>query len=306
VRANKVRPLDEEVLVDLLQKAMWHMERPYFNSVPLVHTLLMRKARSEGVTVVLNGHGPDEMFAGYPASYIPAAIGDSIRKLRWGEAWREATAMRDIHGLARRRALQRGLWGHRAAARRAGDLSSDGLALLEGDVARAVAARAQSSFGSDTSDGLDRELREDFFRRSLPAWLHLEDRISMSQSIEARLPFLDYRMVEFAFTLPNEFKISRGITKRVLREAMRGQLPASILSSTRKVPFSGPDAAWIRGPLRQWIERSFFDERPRIFDYLRAPAVRDLLQDFLNSAAPRSHQYQVWKIVSTELWLRSV
>ena len=93
-------------------------------------------------------------------------------------------------------------------------------------------------------------LYDDFIHRSLPNWLHLEDRISMSQSIEARLPFLDYRIVEFAFSLPNHLKIQNGSTKHVLREAMKTQLPTSITSNSRKVPFSGPDTDWIRGPLR--------------------------------------------------------
>jgi asparagine synthase (glutamine-hydrolysing) len=153
--------------------------------------------------------------------------------------------------------------------------------------------------------GLDRSLQEDFFCESLPNWLHLEDRISMSESIEARLPFLDYRIVEFAFSLPNRLKIENGVTKRVLREAMKGYLPDSIISSFRKVPFSGPDSAWVRGPLRPWIENTFLKGDAKIYEYLEPAATRALFVEFLGSTRSRTHQYRVWKLINAELWMQS-
>ena len=81
---------------------------------------------------------------------------------------------------------------------------------------------------------------------NLPKLLHWEDRNSMAHSIESRVPFLDYRLVEFALGLPDEFKLSEGITKRVMREGMEGILPEPIRTRMDKKGFVTPEAIWLR------------------------------------------------------------
>lgn len=308
LRANKVYPLQQHDLDELLRVASWHMERPYFNSVPLVHTLLMRLARSVGVKVVLNGHGSDEMLGGYPSRYIPEAIGDSITGGRWIEAWQALIDMRDIHGLGRRRALTRALETRLPTSVRQRRMVEERLqASTLSPVSRTLAAGTVApAFPDRWQGGLQRALFEDFFYQSLPTWLHLEDRISMAESIEAREPFLDYRIVELAFSLPNQFKVGNGVTKRVLRHAMKGRLPEAIVANSRKTPFSGPDAAWLRGPLRRWVERAFIDGDARVFEFVEPTTTRAMLRGFIGSEHSPTHPYAVWKLVSTEVWLRSL
>jgi asparagine synthase (glutamine-hydrolysing) len=308
VRANKVFPLEEGDLLELLHTSGRHMERPYFNSVPLVHTLLMRKARSAGVKVVLNGHGPDEMLAGYPMKYIPEAIGDSIAALRWREALQGVAAMRDTYGLGRKRALLRAL-----ATRMPRSFQDRGLReaaasspLLTEGARKLIGQRTAPQRREHARRGLYGALHEDFFHQSLPGWLHLEDRISMSESIEARLPFLDYRIVEFAFALPNRFKVEGAVTKRVLRESMKARLPETLVTNLRKVPFSGPDASWIRGPLSSWARSAFLDHDARVFEYLEPGATRALLSEYLDSPKSPTHQYRIWKLVTAEIWMQSM
>src|SRR5215472_18613085 len=74
--------------------------------------------------------------------------------------------------------------------------------------------------------------------------LHWEDRNSMAHSLESRLPFLDYRLVEFAVGLPDEFKIQAGATKAVMREGMKGLVPARVLQRRDKMAFATPEALW--------------------------------------------------------------
>jgi asparagine synthase (glutamine-hydrolysing) len=81
---------------------------------------------------------------------------------------------------------------------------------------------------------------------SLPMLLHWEDRDSMAHSIEARVPFLDYRLVEFVLGLPDELKIADGTTKRVLREGMRGSLPERVRNRVDKMGFVTPEEVWLR------------------------------------------------------------
>lgn len=306
VNANKVFPHQQNDPLALLYTSIWHLERPYFNSVPLVHTLLMRKARSIGVKVVLNGHGPDEMLAGYPTKYIPSVIADALAGLRWSDAIHEINCMRDVHKLGRLRTLRRAIniLTTRVPLLKPARARSESLSLLTHEMRDIVSRHLYRYARISSMNCLNNALHEDFFYQSLPKWLHLEDRISMSESIEARLPFLDYRIVEFAFSLPNQYKIQNGMTKLVLRKAMEKYLPQSVITHTRKVPFSGPDREWICGPLRPWLTATFLNGKAHLYDYLNATAVRELLRDFLDSPSTRTHQYQVWRFITTELWMQ--
>ena len=91
-----------------------------------------------------------------------------------------------------------------------------------------------------------RRLYHDVFHASLPALLRYEDRNSMAFSIEARTPFLDYRIVELAFAMPMAHKIRDGWTKRVLRDATEGVLPREIQWRKDKKGFVTPETIWLR------------------------------------------------------------
>ena len=148
-------------------------------------------------------------------------------------------------------------------------------------------------------------MRVDLFRRIRPSWLHLEDRISMSESIEVRVPFLDYRIVEFALSLDDRFKVSKGTTKVVLREAMADRLPRSILTDKRKFRFLGPDAQWLAGPLRSELEAVFFGDTPLLSAWLKVDQLRKNVCAFLDESSIRlPGRGAVWRLFSTELFLR--
>jgi asparagine synthase (glutamine-hydrolysing) len=81
---------------------------------------------------------------------------------------------------------------------------------------------------------------------SVPYQLHSEDRNSMLHSVESRLPFLDYRLVEFGVSLPDEYKIRDGATKAIVREGLRGVLPEAIANRHDKIGFAAPEQPWMR------------------------------------------------------------
>src|SRR5206468_10263316 len=100
---------------------------------------------------------------------------------------------------------------------------------------------------------LDAVLRFSVEAGPLQALLRFADRNSMAFGREVRLPFLDHRLVELSFAMGEEWKIGAGTTKRVLRDAMRGRVPAEILDRRDKLGFEAPDVAWLGGPLRAWF-----------------------------------------------------
>jgi asparagine synthase (glutamine-hydrolysing) len=129
------------------------------------------------------------------------------------------------------------------------------------------------------------------------------DRISMSNSVMSRSPFLDYRLVEFAFSLDNNLKIRNGETKYILREAKRNVLPASIVNDYRKVPFSGPGSHWLKeGSLKDFV-LSLRDERSsKLSAFTRSSALRSVIDDFFKG---RVEALPIWRIVSSEAFLRA-
>ena len=119
----------------------------------------------------------------------------------------------------------------------------------------------------------ERRLYDDYMAKQIPGlsplnrahywWFHntgvptigrTYDRSATAHGVEVRAPFLDWRVVAYAFALPDSSKVGGGYNKRVLREAMKGYMPDSVRLRTSKVGFSSPMKQWMQGPLRPWIE----------------------------------------------------
>ncbi len=299
---HKVFPAQVNDVEELMLSVSRHLESPFFNSVPIVHTLLMRCAREQGVKVVLNGHGADEMLAGYPPLYHPVAAAGFIQRGEFRHAVSHIDSMAAILGVSKVGAWLKAaeyILPHRLQFWRTAQskgYAESKLFKLE----HAIQLRDSLPEGHSI---LDSALRRDLMQTILPNWLNMEDRISMSQSIESRLPFLDYRVVEYAFSLADSLKIRSGKTKVVLRQAMAQKLPASILSEKQKFYFSGPDAMWLRGALRPLLTQYFLNEEPRISAFVHCETLRNVVIDFLKGEDQRVSL--LWNMFSTECWLRS-
>ena len=227
---------------DLFPRMVWHNDEPldFANSIQIF--ALSRLAR-ERVIVVLTGEGSDELFAGYPRYRIP----DLAAKYRY------------VPGPLRRLAAAVG--DHRVAklARYADTTPDEALlynsSYLRPDVVRAVAAgplvngfvyrhealRASQSLGLDNVGRVSLLDQETF----LVSILNRQDKMSMAASIESRVPFMDYRIVEFANALPSEFKIRRGSGKAIVKDVARAFLPTEIVDR-RKSGFGVPLTRWFR------------------------------------------------------------
>ena len=250
---NEVQ-LTPQSLWDVLPTALWHYDAPVHSASALIGFELMRLARSRGVKVVLNGQGSDEVNAGYPL-YFENYWTDLVLQGEPLTAWKEISAhsashrsnrravARRVAGTALRRALER-LPGYlaRAARRRATRLRSDPWVTPE------LTRFLETSDVSDPSMSLKAALEYSVERRPLPLYLRVEDRNSMAHSVEARLPFLDYRLVSYVHHLPAEWKLRGPWNKYIVREATRGVIADGVRTRLDKMGFPQPSREWLAGP----------------------------------------------------------
>jgi asparagine synthase (glutamine-hydrolysing) len=138
--------------------------------------------------------------------------------------------------------------------------------------------------------------------RQLPSLLRYEDRNSMAFSVEARTPFLDYRLVEFALALPFDERIDGEWTKIALRRGMQGTLPDEITWRRDKLGYPTPIAIWLRNQFRADAEEIIFSEEFRgrgIFH----PKVEDSLWR-QHQSGEKDTSWSVWRWLSLEMWFR--
>ena len=248
--ASYVSPSGEG-LFDALPAMTWHQDEPFGSPAVYAQWCVFRQASNAGIKVLLGGHGSDEPLAGYPPFYTPK-FGALARKGKFMTIAQEALALRDLQGYSLAfapRLLLHSLLPAQAIQSLKRALGRDIGRPTWLDLER-LGAAARDPFLDARARG-NRSVPE--LSRILlhiapsPMVLHYEDRSSMAHSFESRVPFLDHRLVEFALGLPDEFKLQRGIHKRVLREAMAGILPDAIRGRKDKIGMGTPNEAWITG-----------------------------------------------------------
>lgn len=213
-------------------------EEPFHSPNLRANQGIWQAMRTDGFRVSLNGAAGDELFGGY-GHYFPGSQFDNLRNLRLASftrnAWRYSEARSPLRGLAASvLELAPGLRHLRRSA-------ASPLAAI------AVSARAGSTGGyAMRGVGLDAILRHDFEVSKIPYWMASGDKNFMGIPIEVRMPFLDFRLVDFAFAMPTTYLIRDGWHKWILRMAFRGLLPENVLWRRKKLGFPFPMSRFLR------------------------------------------------------------
>lgn len=293
--AELFRRLDEIVRVQ---------DEPFGSSSIFAQWSVFRAARNAGVTVMMDGQGADEQLAGYHG-FLGARLAGLLAGGRLRELVAELRAASNLHGYGASKvaeylvanllpSLIRPLGSARGMTQMRRDwINVSRLGADDSDPLVAVGARALSV--------RDLSLAQ-MGGSNLQMLLHWEDRNSMASSIEARVPFLDYRLVEFTLGLPDEFKISRGVTKRVLRTAMRGLVPDKILNRIDKKGFLTAEEHWMKGPMRAEFG-SRIDEAVELSNGVLTGEMRRVFESVAEGRSPFS--YHVWRAICFGAWLKA-
>ena len=126
------------------------------------------------------------------------------------------------------------------------------------------------------------------------------DRASMSVSLEVRVPLLDHRLVEFAWTMPKKMRLRNSTTKWLIREVCYRYIPKEIVDRP-KMGFSIPLNAWLSGPLYEWADSLIREDRLTQQGIFNPTAVRKVWDDFLDGKG--NYQHGIWGILQAQAWL---
>lgn len=277
---------------------------------------LYKYIRSKGITVTLDGQGPDEMLGGYNPVF--EALTSAIEQQDWHwfdeiiEAYEHQGESKQVSSrLSVQKAKQRVLrqhfrqillWPRQQAGK---ILRNMGILKIHTPNTAAKTLKPAIEKPNFVHTPLDESLFKQFFFNPLPAILQQYDRCSMAHGIECRMPFMDYRIVEFIFSLPAQSKVGKGYTKLVLREAMNGILPDFIRLNRTKIGFNAPIVDWFRGGLKDWMLSQMNEPSFLTNPYFDG---KDIKQRFENFVATDNQSWAeawaFWPAVHLNWWLQ--
>jgi len=241
VERHDVWPTSDDFFNDL-KKLMWHQEEPFSSTSIYAQFAVMRLARKGDVTVLLDGQGADEMLGGYH-SYFAERGDDLVRTFNFQSYLRWRRECIEMHGGApnsvKRVLVQTVPKPLKNTARKFHQKAKGLPDVKRSDPVYSAEFKNISSFR--------RALWWNTTREGLVELLRYADRNSMAHGREVRLPFLDHRLVEFAFRLPEHLLMRGAWTKWILREAFRGIIPQQIVDRVDKLGYMPPQQRWLGG-----------------------------------------------------------
>lgn len=300
---HEVTPTHRQLFPEL-DRLLWHQDEPFASTSIYAQWNVFRLAREHRCTVMLDGQGADEQLAGYHG-FFGARLGALLRTFRLPTLVREIRLFKSRHNIPVRRSvvlafnylldgklrnILRKLLGKTSTTPPWLDLGKLG-------------AEARSPF--QTLNARHRTVAEMAYwqvtRTNLPTLLRYEDRDSMAFGIESRVPFLDYRLVELCLSFDDDLRISDGITKVTLRNAMKDILPEPIRQRMDKIGFATPESVWAT-KLNPAEFRRHLEDAITVCGGLFSA---DLLKTFDEMVAgTRPYDTTMWRVLCFGRWVR--
>jgi asparagine synthase (glutamine-hydrolysing) len=234
-------------LYEVLEKTMAFQEAPFSGMSPIAQNAVFREVGDAGFKVLLGGQGSDEIFGGY-RKFIVIALREALHRR---EAKGALRLMYSLGLMLAHEASQARMYWHNLNRYKGGKNKAAAFRLLDWE------AGAHNLWGEAGMSLPDRQI-EDIQQWSLPTLLRYEDRNSMGYGIETRLPFMDYRLIEFALALPTRMKIANGYGKWMLRRAAKGLVPDVVRLNRKKRGFDVTQN-WITQGIGAALRGAIFD-----------------------------------------------
>lgn len=302
--SNFVFPSGETLFEEILN-LVWHQEEPFVSTSIYAQWNVMRLSKENDVKVLLDGQGADELLAGYHL-YFGGFYLDLLKSIQFLTLMKETmyfvnyysySELFRIASMALRYIIPESIMSLLRS-------SVNTPKWLDRDFVRLHSKKV--SHKSYSKQKFDKQLDEELYQRltstSLPALLRYEDKNSMAFSIEARVPFLDYRLIEYISSLPSSQKIKNGATKIVLRNAMKGILPEEVRNRMDKMGFVTPENIWLRTTLKDEITGILGSESFKNRKYFNSRELQREYEEYCK--AEKNTSSIIWRWVNLELWFR--
>ncbi len=282
----------------------WYQDEPFGSTSIYAQWSVFRLAAQQGVKVMLDGQGADEQLAGYHLFFGPCLL-QLLRTGQFKALLAELTAMKRLHGYSYSKLFE--FMAYFALPENVKNLlvfasgrpSVVNPSWLDCKKLGCSPKNPHLGIGYSMAASIKELSIAQLTTSNLPMLLHWEDRDSMAHSIESRVPFLDYRLIEFVAGLPDRFKLSDGMTKRVMREGMTGIIPDMIRNRVDKLGFVTPEEVWLKSNAESFkcqlitsIERS---------GGIIRPSALGLFDDIVTARRPFS--FVIWRLLNFGEWL---
>ncbi len=256
IRIHYIYPDIQEIIASFLE-ALEAQDAPFPGGSVMAQYLVYKEVHNCGVRVLLGGQGGDELFMGY-RKYQVFRLRSLVRQRQYGQALAFCLS---LVPMVLAELPQAGIyWRERHRYTTAPGVGTP-LTLPPAE---------PMPLGSDPNEPLWKRQAQDVLLTSLPTLLRYEDRNSMAHSVESRLPFMDYRLVEFALALPTSVKLRGGFGKWIVREVVKGKVPNAIRRARYKRGFDVRQNAWIEQGLGAAIREPLRMREAKIKPWLAA------------------------------------
>jgi asparagine synthase (glutamine-hydrolysing) len=318
--AESVNSIHHEVwpgaqdFINTLPRLMYMMDEPAAGPGLFPQYFVSKLARDH-VKVVLGGQGGDEIFGGY-ARYLVAYLEQCLKGVIYGAedtgryvvTW--DSIMPHLSMLQQYKPMLQHFWKDglfedmdRRYFRLVTRLE-DADSLITADAWNGASrdrmfGAFQEIFNNPATKSYFNKMTDFDLKTQLPALLQVEDRTSMSVSLESRVPLLDHRIADLATRMPPTFRFKGGDTKRIFRDAVRHLLPAEVFGRRDKMGFPVPLGEWSRGPIRDFLHDVLLSTRARQRGVYRIDSVEALI------GGEKPFGRQLWGLLCLELWFRA-
>ncbi len=306
--------ISAQEFADFVPNFAWYMEEPVCEPQAIALYYVTKLAR-DYVKVLISGEGGDEAFAGYPIyrnvlwlERIKRALGPVNHAvaagLQWVNSFRPSARLMKYAPLFNVN-FESYYFSRTSSPSRFFNSNSD--ELYSSDFAQHVDKRFSLSpiekyLAQSSANGYINRMLYTDTKSSLPDDLLLKaDKMTMANSVELRVPFLDHRFLEFAASLPENFKVKGFTTKYIAKTALRDRVPHEILHR-KKVGFPVPYDAWMRNELRDWVRGVLLDPQSVSRGYFNRNSLEKLIEMDLQYCC---YSKEILSLVSLELWHRA-
>lgn len=291
-------------MVDNIENIIYGLDQPVGGFNVIIHYYLMKQIKNDGITVVLNGQGADEAFYGYTAYIIGHFLWDTLLEGR-GDFFKQFSAIQHKAGYSKKaifNQLFKAMLPVRFSSYLRAKYQENTIENLSKDFIKSAYHHLKDDykFSLKGNNLINYSIKRYIYANFLYI-LFYEDMSSMLNSIEMRSPFIDYRIMEFAFSIPDTCKYDFGVSKKIIRQTIGAGLPDNIVNSYKKIGFSVPFNDYLKTKIFADYYKDIISSKScKDKSIWNADSILDKMQNM-----DANERFPFWRILNYELWCKT-